>query len=149
MLDFVTLNSDLLNSCTCDEWAVLAAIEASHSTSVRTMQALCIRRRDRVSNFPGFSYLGSVNLQRDILKTVVAFAGAAYAGLHLSAWNTYFPTRVEMIMWIACACAMGLTGLILALFFLATNKLQQLEATENSVRNNKRFKPFLKGVLVP
>ncbi|KAF1926189.1 uncharacterized protein M421DRAFT_68169 [Didymella exigua CBS 183.55] len=104
---------------------------------------------DRVPNFPGFSYLGSVNVQRDILKTVVAFAGAAYGGLHLSAWNDYFPTQAERIMWIASACATGLTGLVLALFFLATNKLQQLEAAENRMRNNKRFKAFLKGVLVP
>ncbi|KAF3041682.1 hypothetical protein E8E12_004327 [Didymella heteroderae] len=104
---------------------------------------------DHVPNFPGFSYLGSVNVQRDILKTVVAFAGAAYGGLHLSAWNDYFPTQVERIMWIACACATGLTGLVLALFFLATNKFQQLEAAENRMRNNKTFKSFLKGVLVP
>jgi hypothetical protein len=104
---------------------------------------------DHVPNFPGFSYLGSVNVQRDILKTVVAFAGAAYGGLHLSAWNDYFPTQIERVMWIACACATGLTGLVLALFFLATNKLQQLEATENRMRNNKTFRSFLKRVLVP
>lgn len=104
---------------------------------------------EHVPNFPGFSYLGSVNVQRDILKTVVAFAGAAYGGLHLSAWNDYFPTQIERIMWITCACATGLTGLVLALFFLATNKLHKLEAAENRLRNNKRFKAFLKGVLVP
>lgn len=102
-----------------------------------------------VSNFPGFSFLGSVNVQRDRLKTVVAFAGAAYGGLHLAAWNDYFPTPVERIMWITCSCATGLTGLVLALFFLATNQLPQLEAAESRVRNSKAFRLVWKWVLIP
>lgn len=104
---------------------------------------------DHIPNFPGFSFLGSVNVQRDILKTVVAFAGAAYGALHLAAWNDYFPTAVERIMWIACSCATGLTGLVLALFFLVTNKLPQLEAAESHVRNSSKFRAFWKWVLIP
>ncbi|KAJ8114758.1 hypothetical protein OPT61_g3433 [Boeremia exigua] len=104
---------------------------------------------DHVPDFPGFSFLGSVNVQRDILKSVVAFAGAAYGGLHLAAWNDYFPTTIERIMWIACSCATGLTGLVLALFFLATNQLPQLEAAESHVRNSKKFRMFWKWVLIP
>ena len=104
---------------------------------------------DHIPNFPGFSFLGSVNVQRDILKTVVAFAGAAYGGLHLAAWNDYFPTAVERIMWISCSCATGLTGLVLALFFLATNQLPQLEAAESHVRNSRKFRIFWKWVLIP
>ena len=104
---------------------------------------------DHIPNFPGFSFLGSVNVQRDILKTVVAFAGAAYGGLHLAAWNDYFPTAVERIMWISCSCATGLTGLVLALFFLATNQIRQLEAAESHVRNSKKFRFFWKWVLIP
>ncbi|KAH6642959.1 hypothetical protein C7974DRAFT_113330 [Boeremia exigua] len=104
---------------------------------------------DHIPNFPGFSFLGSVNVQRDRLKTVVAFAGAAYGGLHLAAWNDYFPTSVERIMWISCSCATGLTGLVLALFFLATNQLPQLEAAESHVRNSKKFRIFWKWILIP
>ena len=104
---------------------------------------------DHIPNFPGFSFLGSVNVQRDILKTVVAFAGAAYGGLHLAAWKDYFPTQVERIMWITCSCATGLTGLVLALFFLATNKLPQLEAAESHVRNSRGFRFFWKWMLIP
>ncbi|KAF2627558.1 hypothetical protein BU25DRAFT_50081 [Macroventuria anomochaeta] len=104
---------------------------------------------DHIPNFPGFSFLGSVNVQRDILKTVVAFAGAAYGGLHLAAWNDYFPTAVERIIWISCSCATGLTGLVLALFFLATNQLPQLENVESHVRNSRTFRFFLKRVLIP
>lgn len=104
---------------------------------------------DHVPNFPGFSFLGSVNVQRDRLKTVVAFAGAAYGGLHLAAWNDYFPTSVERIMWISCSCATGLTGLVMALFFLATNQIVRLEAAENHVRNSKKFRFFWKWVLIP
>ncbi|KAL1599301.1 hypothetical protein SLS59_006318 [Nothophoma quercina] len=104
---------------------------------------------DHIPNFPGFSFLGSVNVQRDVLKTVVAFAGAAYGGLHLSAWNDFFPTMIERFMWIACSCTTGLTGLVLALFFLATNQLPQLERAENHVRNSRRFRFFWKYVLIP
>lgn len=104
---------------------------------------------DHIPNFPGFSFLGSVNVQRDILKSVVTFAGAAYGGLHLAAWNDYFPTQVERIMWISCSCATGLTGLVMTLFFLATNKIAGLEAAESHVRNSKVFRFFCKWVLIP
>lgn len=104
---------------------------------------------DHIPNFPGFSFLGSVNVQRDILKTVVAFAGAAYGGLHLAAWNDYFPTQVERIMWISCSCATGLTGFVLAIFFLATNKIAGLEAAESHVRSSKKFRFFWKWMLIP
>lgn len=102
-----------------------------------------------IPNFPGLSFLGSVNVHRDRLKTVVAFAGAAYGGLHLAAWDDFFPTSVERYMWISCACATGLTGLILAFFFLVTNQIHQLEAVESRMRNNKKLRAFGKWVLVP
>lgn len=102
-----------------------------------------------IPNFPGLSFLGSVNVHRDRLKTVVAFAGAAYGGLHLAAWNDFFPTSVERYMWISCACTTGLTGLVLALFFLATNQIQQLEAAESHIRNSKKLRALGKWVLVP
>lgn len=104
---------------------------------------------DHVPNFPGFSFLGSVNVKRDVLKTVVAFAGAAYGGLHLPAWNDYFPTQLERVLWISCSCATGLTDLVLASFFLVTNQLPRLEAAENRFRNSKKSRFFLEGVLVP
>ncbi|KAF2128117.1 hypothetical protein P153DRAFT_48351 [Dothidotthia symphoricarpi CBS 119687] len=102
-----------------------------------------------ITNFPGLSYLGSVNVHRDRLKTVAAFAGAAYGGLHLAAWNDFFPTTVERYLWISCSCATGITGLVLALFFLATNKIGKLEAAESRIRNSKKLRFFGKWVLIP
>lgn len=104
--------------------------------------------QDHIPNFLGFSFPGGVNV-RGILKSIVAFAGAAYGGLNLTAWNDYFPTVFERIMWISCSYATGLTGLVLALFFLAANQLPQLEAAESHVRNSSKFRLFWKWVLVP
>ncbi|KAJ4988864.1 hypothetical protein SVAN01_05671 [Stagonosporopsis vannaccii] len=104
---------------------------------------------DHIPKFPSFSFLGSVNVQRVILRTDVAFAGAIYSGLHLAAWNDYFPTTVERIMWIVCLCATGLTGLVLASFFRATNQLPQLEAGESHVRHSRKVQNALKGMLIP
>ncbi|PVH98392.1 hypothetical protein DM02DRAFT_630335 [Periconia macrospinosa] len=92
---------------------------------------------DRIPNFPGLSYLGSVNVHRDSLKTVVAFAGSAYGGLHLSAWNDHFPTKTERWLWIACSLATGAAGILLALFFLATQKIRAFENLEHFFRNNR------------
>lgn len=102
-----------------------------------------------ITNFPGLSYLGSVNVHRDLLKTVAAFAGAAYGGLHLSAWNDFFPTPIERYLWISCSCATGATGLVLALLFLATNKMEKLEAAESRIRNSKKLRILAKWVLIP
>jgi len=104
---------------------------------------------DHVPNFPGLSYLGSVNVHRDLLKSVVAFAGSAYGGLHLSAWNDYFPTQAERWLWIACSLATGATGVLLALFFLATQKIKAFENLEHFIRNTKTVKWILVSVVTP
>jgi len=104
---------------------------------------------DHVSNFPGLSYLGSVNVHRDILKVVLAFAGSAYGGLHLAAWNDFFPTAAERWLWIACALATGASGIILALFFLATQKVRAFEYLEHFIRNNKVVKWTGASIITP
>jgi hypothetical protein len=104
---------------------------------------------DHIPNFPGLSYLGSVNVHRDVLKSVVAFAGAAYGGLHLSAWNDYFPTEGERWLWIACSLATGATGVFLALFFLATQKIKAFEQLEHFINNSKAVKWTLGTIVTP
>jgi hypothetical protein len=104
---------------------------------------------DHVPNFPGLSYLGSVNVHRDVLKSIAAFAGAAYGGLHLSAWDDYFPTQEERWLWIACSLATGATGVFLALFFLATQRIKAFEHLEHFIRNNKAVKWTLASVVTP
>jgi hypothetical protein len=104
---------------------------------------------DHVPNFPGLSYLGSVNVHRDLLKSVVAFAGSAYGGLHLSAWNDYFPTQAERWLWIACSLATGATGVLLALFFLATQKIKAFENLEHFIKNTNVVRWTLASVVTP
>ncbi|KAF2638366.1 hypothetical protein P280DRAFT_83144 [Massarina eburnea CBS 473.64] len=104
---------------------------------------------DHIPNFMGFSYLGSVNVHRDSLKAVLAFAGSAYGGLHLSAWDDFFPTQVERWLWISCALATGASGVLLALFFLATQKIHAFENLEHFIRNNKTVKWAGASVVTP
>ncbi|KAJ4292597.1 hypothetical protein N0V90_009260 [Kalmusia sp. IMI 367209] len=104
---------------------------------------------DHIPNFPGLSYLGSVNVHRDALKSVVALAGSAYGGLHLSAWNDFFPTQAERWLWIACALATGASGVLLALFFLATQKVKAFERLEHFIRNSKSIKWTSASIITP
>lgn len=104
---------------------------------------------NRVHNFPGLSYLGSVNVHRDALKTVVAFAGSAYGGLHLSAWDDFFPTQAERWLWMSCALATGASGVLVALFFLATQKLRAFEKIEHFIRNSKAIRWTSASIITP
>lgn len=104
---------------------------------------------DHVSNFPGLGYLGSVNVHRDSLKSVVAFAGAAYGGLHLAAWNDFFPTVAERWLWMSCALATGASGVLLALFFLASQKVKAFEYLEHFIRNSKAIKWISASIITP
>ncbi|CAI6339256.1 unnamed protein product [Periconia digitata] len=104
---------------------------------------------DVIPNFPGLSYLGSVNVHHNRLKAVVAVAGSAYGGLHLSAWNDHFPSPLERWLWIACSLATGAVGILLALFFLATHRFPAFEHLEHFVRNSRVARWFGLGVLIP
>lgn len=119
------------------------------SSSIGTWVGELVYITDHVPNFPGLGYLGSVNVHRDSLKSVAAFAGAAYGGLHLSAWNDYFPTQVERWLWISCALATGATGTVLALFFLASQKIRAFENLEHFFRNNPTVKWASASIISP
>jgi len=95
---------------------------------------------DHIPNFPGFSDQGRVNTNRNSLKPVVGFAGAAHAGILLAAWNHYFPTPVERWLWISCALVTGVAGIILALFLLASQKIRVFEYLEHFFRNSPTIK---------
>ncbi|KAF1971575.1 hypothetical protein BU23DRAFT_600136 [Bimuria novae-zelandiae CBS 107.79] len=109
----------------------------------------CVYVIGRVPNFPGLSYLGSVNVHRDSLKSVVAFAGSAYGGLHLSAWNDFFPTQAERWLWVSCALATGVSGILLAAFFLATQKVRAFERLEHFIRNSKVVRWTSASIITP
>jgi hypothetical protein len=77
-----------------------------------------------MANFPSLSNLtlGQVNIHRDALRSVLALTAFAYGGLHLSAWNDFFPTVVERIIWIAAAMTIASSGALLWAFFLLRQK---------------------------
>lgn len=79
-------------------------------------------------NFAGLSYLGHVNIARDRLKAVLAFAAAAYGALHVAAWREFFPSRVERVLWVASALVIAASGVGVWLFFLAKEAVGRLEA---------------------
>ena len=46
----------------------------------------------------------------------IAFASGLYGGLHLSAWNIYFPSMIEQRMWRISGITIAGTGVLLAVF---------------------------------
>ena len=63
---------------------------------------------------------------------VLAFVSAAYGGLHASAWNNFFPTWHECLMWRISALAVAAAG-ITAAFVLLLRK--PIESVLNSGSN--------------
>jgi hypothetical protein len=72
-------------------------------------------------NFPSLSNLslGQVNVHRNLLPSIFAFTALAYGGLHLSAWNDFYPSRVERILWIIAALWIASSGALVWAFFSA------------------------------
>ncbi|KAF2868675.1 hypothetical protein BDV95DRAFT_630407 [Massariosphaeria phaeospora] len=102
-----------------------------------------------ISNFLGLSYLGSVNIHRDRLKSVLAVAGAAYGGLHVAAWNDYFPTEAERYVWITCSVAITTSGISLWLYFFAKEKIHALDVLGSRVSEKKALSRIGRYVLAP
>ncbi|KAF1955233.1 hypothetical protein CC80DRAFT_90362 [Byssothecium circinans] len=132
----------------CDQRPAYRAFFFTQST-LGTFVGELVYISKSIPNFLGFSYLGSVNVHRDSLKAVLAFAGSAYGGLHLSAWNDFFPTQIERWLWIACALATGASGVLLALFFLATQKIRAFENLEHWIRNTRSVRWMMISVVTP
>ena len=72
----------------------------------------------RVSDFPGEGLLAG-KLSSRTLGIALAFVSAAYGGLHLSAWNNFFPTSTEAIMWKVSAIVMVAGGTAAALVIVS------------------------------
>ncbi|KAF2174901.1 hypothetical protein K469DRAFT_724937 [Zopfia rhizophila CBS 207.26] len=100
-----------------------------------------------IPNFMGLSYLGQVNVHRDRLKSALSFAAAAYGALHIAAWNEYFPTQAERILWIASSMAIGSSGIFLWLYFLARQSIESLDTFANRLRTNKILSFLGRGIL--
>ncbi|PSN66670.1 hypothetical protein BS50DRAFT_493793 [Corynespora cassiicola Philippines] len=89
-----------------------------------------------VPNFLGLSYLGSVDVHKDRLKSVLAFAAAAYGGLHIAAWNDYFPTQTERYLWIICSITIASSGVFLWAYFLVKERINALDVLGNQISQN-------------
>jgi hypothetical protein len=75
----------------------------------------------RMLNFPSLSNLslGQVNIHRNLLPSIFAFTALTYGGLHLSAWNYFYPSRVERILWITAALWIASSGALVWAFSFA------------------------------
>jgi len=69
----------------------------------------------KMANFPALwnLSLGQVDLQKELLPSIFAFTALAYGGLHLAAWNDFYPSRFERISWITAALIIATSGAIL------------------------------------
>ncbi|KAF2476135.1 uncharacterized protein BDR25DRAFT_212634 [Lindgomyces ingoldianus] len=90
-----------------------------------------------IPDFIGLSYIGQTGVHKDRLKSALSFAAAAYGALHVAAWNEYFPTRTERILWILSSMAIGSSGIFLWLYFLAKESIESLDVFATRFRSNK------------
>lgn len=102
-----------------------------------------------VSNFLGLSYLGSVNVHKDRLKSVLAFAAAAYGGLHVAAWNEYFPSEGERICWIISSLAISSSGIFFWLYFLAKQSIESIDIAGTRLSRNRALSFVGQYVMAP
>jgi len=65
------------------------------------------------------------------ISLVLAFVSAAYGGLHASAWNHFFPTGHECLIWRISALVVAATGIVLS--FICIDPEQVLEWMNFSV----------------
>ena len=64
----------------------------------------------KISNWPHFT--GNMQV------IVLSFVGALYGGLHASAWNGYFPSGIECVVWKAFACFIAGSGGLFAVYMI-------------------------------
>ncbi|KAF2107619.1 hypothetical protein BDV96DRAFT_653694 [Lophiotrema nucula] len=103
----------------------------------------------RMPNFLGLSYLGGVNVHKDRLKSVLAFVAAAYGALHIAAWNEYYPTKVERLLWIVSSMAIGSSGIALWCFFLAKQSIESFDIFGTLWSRSKAFSIIGRFVFLP
>ncbi|KAH7138512.1 hypothetical protein B0J11DRAFT_17099 [Dendryphion nanum] len=99
-------------------------------------------------NFLRLSYLGSGNVSQHLV-TVLAFAGSAYGGLHLAAWNDYFPTKVERILWITSSIAICSSWIMLWLFFLIKKIIKKMTTIQSRLNKVRSLATFGKYAIMP
>jgi hypothetical protein len=102
-----------------------------------------------IANFLGLSYLGSVNVHKDRLKSVLAFAAAAYGALHIAAWNEFFPTRAERFLWIASSLTIGSSGIFLWLWFLVKERWEKVDVVGSKISQNRILSIVGRFIVVP
>ncbi|KAF2017710.1 hypothetical protein BU24DRAFT_420757 [Aaosphaeria arxii CBS 175.79] len=100
-------------------------------------------------NILGLSYLGGVNIHKDRMKSVLAFAGAAYGAIHIAAWNDFFPTQVERYLWITSSVAIGASGIFLWIFFLIKERVEKIDRAASRAGRTKVFSLIARFVIVP
>ncbi|ORY15728.1 hypothetical protein BCR34DRAFT_558444 [Clohesyomyces aquaticus] len=93
-----------------------------------------------IPDFIGLSYVGQTGVHKDRLKSALSFAAAAYGALHIAAWNEYFPTRAEKVLWILSSVAIGSSGVFLWLYFLAKESIEALDVFTARFKRNTALK---------
>lgn len=100
--------------------------------------------RDRIANFPSLHNLslGQVNIHRDRLRSVLALTAAAYGALHCAGWSNldrdspkskFFPTHVEMTLWVISSLTIAASGAILWGFYVARQFLPDFDTWVSGV----------------
>jgi hypothetical protein len=102
-----------------------------------------------VPNIFGIAFNGAISIRRDRLKSVLAFAAAAYGAPHIAAWNEHFPTPIERLLWIISSVAIGSSGVILLLFFLVKQKIQPVDVVGNRIGDSRGLKVVWRYGLLP
>jgi hypothetical protein len=75
----------------------------------------------RVGDFPTHGDLLEGYVSSLFFALVLAFVSAAYGGLHASAWNDFFPTWQECLIWRISAVVVAVTGITVSMICAIAN----------------------------
>lgn len=65
-----------------------------------------------IPNMPDFDWYVFPSYEVGPIMVVLATASAAYGGLHLTSWNSYFPTVTERWLWMSSSMCVAFIGCI-------------------------------------
>ena len=96
----------------------------------QTFQERLVRFKPEIGNWPGPALWRDIDLQNVAQQSealyrgkgfheklwAFALAGTVYGGLHLSAWNAYFPHPVEQLLWRVAGICLASSGLFVIFF---------------------------------
>jgi len=75
----------------------------------------------RVGDLPIHGELLKGHISSLFLTLVLAFVSAVYGGLHASAWNDFFPTWQECLIWRIASVVIAVTGIAVSFICAIAN----------------------------